>query len=272
MIEYNKELRRINSRNYRKKNKEKIKTRNQNYRKNHRERLTELGKQYREDNKDKLRIKKNEYTLNNKEKVLSSQRKSRNNTKKTILIAYGGSNPECACCGETDIESLCIDHINNGGNSHRKIIRRLAGYSFYVWLKQNNYPKGYRVLCMNCNDSLALFGYCPHKEKPLVKKSSIKSYFERIKLRVFNHYSNNKLCCAKCGINEIEFLCLDHNDVEHKRIKQRGGGWTAYKWVIDNNFPSGFQILCWSCNFKKWKIENQTRKLDSLNSTRISEE
>lgn len=77
-----------------------------------------------------------------------------------VLNAYGGA--ECVCCGEKRIEFLTIDHIDGGGHQHRKEIGVKAGTEFCRWLKKNNYPKGYRVLCSNCNGSLGRFGYCPH--------------------------------------------------------------------------------------------------------------
>lgn len=74
--------------------------------------------------------------------------------------AYGGC--VCACCNEGRLEFLSIDHINNDGASHRKVIKG----AIYGWLKKNSYPDGFRVLCLNCNGSLGFHGYCPHdKEK-----------------------------------------------------------------------------------------------------------
>ena len=34
----------------------------------------------------------------------------------------------------------------------------------FQYLKRNNYPPGYRVLCMNCNFAMGHFGYCPHQK------------------------------------------------------------------------------------------------------------
>lgn len=61
--------------------------------------------------------------------------------------AYGG--PVCAGpdCGVTDIACLTIDHIDGGGNRHRKE----TGPHSYRWLKRHSYPPGYQVLCHNCN-------------------------------------------------------------------------------------------------------------------------
>lgn len=79
------------------------------------------------------------------------------------LCAYSCGEPACACCGETNIEFLALDHINGGGNQHRKAIGLTSGGTvFYGYLARENYPLGYRVLCHNCNSAPAWHGYCPH--------------------------------------------------------------------------------------------------------------
>lgn len=65
------------------------------------------------------------------------------------LEAYGG--PECSECDEDDIAILEIDHIKGGGGKHRRDLKTGGGHPFYLWLRRNNYPKGYRVLCPTCN-------------------------------------------------------------------------------------------------------------------------
>ena len=77
--------------------------------------------------------------------------------KELIFTHYG---TQCACCHESALEFLCIDHINGKGNEHRRAIG--AGTNFYSWLIKNNLPSGFRTLCHNCNMSLGSFGYCPH--------------------------------------------------------------------------------------------------------------
>lgn len=71
-------------------------------------------------------------------------------TKLDAFDAYGG--PVCCLCGEDRVELLEIDHTNGGGNKHRASLNMEGGgYSFYLWLKRNNYPPGFRVLCPTCN-------------------------------------------------------------------------------------------------------------------------
>lgn len=75
---------------------------------------------------------------------------------------YGGR--KCACCGESILEFLQIDHVNDDGAEHRKEIGKyMIGVAFYKWLKRNGYPPGYQVLCANCNIAKSRYGQCPHQ-------------------------------------------------------------------------------------------------------------
>lgn len=81
--------------------------------------------------------------------------------KQQVFAAYGGEYPKCACppCGEDDVKFLTIDHINGGGQAHRKDTHK----SVYRWLRKNNYPPGFQLLCWNCNCARAQYnGICPH--------------------------------------------------------------------------------------------------------------
>jgi len=78
-----------------------------------------------------------------------------------VLTHYsGGKKPFCACCKIQILEFLGIDHIKGGGRKHKQKVRHL-----YHWLKKKGFPKGFRVLCHNCNQSRGAYGYCPHDSK-----------------------------------------------------------------------------------------------------------
>ena len=79
--------------------------------------------------------------------------------RRRVLDAYGGA---CECCGERTYEFLAIDHIDGGGNQHRKSGGGSSGV--IRWLARNGCPEGYRVLCHNCNSALGYYGYCPHAQ------------------------------------------------------------------------------------------------------------
>lgn len=81
--------------------------------------------------------------------------------KLAAFTAYGG--PCCKCCGERTPEFLTIDHINGGGNHHR---RTEIGTGIYRWLQMQGYPAGYQVLCFNCNAGKGAGRECPHHKHP----------------------------------------------------------------------------------------------------------
>jgi hypothetical protein len=88
--------------------------------------------------------------------------------KKEVMRVYG--NGTCACCGESNIKFLSLDHVKGNGNKHRKRRNNHGGVIFYCWLKRHNWPKRPRlqVLCYNCNLGRSFNthnpGVCPHKE------------------------------------------------------------------------------------------------------------
>jgi hypothetical protein len=79
------------------------------------------------------------------------------------MNAYGGC--FCRCCGMTEFEFLTLDHVDGGGNQHRKELRKRKTTDIYTWAKKNGYPPGFQVLCMNCNWARGKFGECPHQSR-----------------------------------------------------------------------------------------------------------
>jgi len=87
-------------------------------------------------------------------------------------------------------------------------------------------------------------------------KEQMKAYRQRIKDAVFAAYGGYR--CACCGESEKSFLCVDHvNNDGYAHRKQIGhrGGIGIYLWIVKNQFPPGFQILCYNCNQGK-RINN----------------
>lgn len=107
----------------------------------------------------KIWRKANSKRVSNGVKVFSHKRRL------MILTHYGGDPPKCVCCGETRHQFLALDHIDGGGIKHRKSIGVKGGTAFYAWIKKNNFPEGFRVLCHNCNTARGCYGVCPHEEE-----------------------------------------------------------------------------------------------------------
>ena len=96
---------------------------------------------------------------------LYKRRKIRATMIRTKLLDKFGY--KCRCCGESQIDFLCIDHINNDGNIHRK--NQTTGKRFdylKIWkdILKNGDDSNFQVLCMNCNWGKRLTGICPHKD------------------------------------------------------------------------------------------------------------
>ena len=102
-----------------------------------------------------------EYRAKNLDERKAYDRNRQRRLRMEALIHYGGNPPKCNCCGETEIQFLSIDHINGGGNKERTTQSRWVNQ----WLKTNNYPEGYQILCFNCNLAKGFYKKCPHQTK-----------------------------------------------------------------------------------------------------------
>ena len=86
--------------------------------------------------------------------------------------------------------------------------------------------------------------YEEHKEE---SKEKNRQYNIKLRYTVLEHYGCR---CVSCGETEPMYLCADHinNDGNEHRQIFKGN---MYKWIIDNNYPDDFQILCRNCNWGK---------------------
>ncbi len=106
-----------------------------------------------------------EWRRKNRERINAQNRARFRQLRLDALAAYGG---QCACCREDREPFLCIDHKHGGGNKHRRQINPNypnsgGGWRTYQWLKDHDYPSGFRVLCHNCNLAIGFYGQCPHQ-------------------------------------------------------------------------------------------------------------
>lgn len=70
------------------------------------------------------------------------------------------------------------------------------------------------------------------------------------KTRCFQAYGGK---CACCGESNPIFLSIDHinNDGADHRREIGGGGPIIYRWLKKHNWPLGFQVLCYNCQWGK---------------------
>ena len=101
------------------------------------------------------------YRSRNRIKVNGYYRRVRLEAKLDCFEHYSGGRMECSCCGEKIVEFLTLDHIN--GRDKRNYLDQIRGSDVYLFLRRRNFPKGYQVLCMNCNWGRRWNGTCPHE-------------------------------------------------------------------------------------------------------------
>jgi len=137
-------------RRYRKEHREEFKEYQRNYRKRHPEEVKRSEKKQREKHKKNNQRYMKLYYQEHKERLLRLRKDWRRKLKEEVLTHYGGGKLACVLCSENDVDCLTIDHIKGGGNKQRRALKLSNTTTFYHWLEDTNFPKGYRTLCMNC--------------------------------------------------------------------------------------------------------------------------
>jgi hypothetical protein len=149
------------SKKYYLENRERIRERHKEYYLKHRDEFAVRSKKYDEENEEERRGYRIAYYWENKLRY----RESNNKVRMAVLEHYGGDPPRCACCGESQLDFLAVDHIQGGGKREIKALKTKAGTQFYQWIVKHDYPPRYQVLCHNCNMSKGFYGYCPHQKE-----------------------------------------------------------------------------------------------------------
>jgi hypothetical protein len=96
------------------------------------------------------------------------------------------------------------------------------------------------------------------KNRILLNKDLRERHY-RNKIMCLSFYSkeNTPACSASgCQVVDPDMLTIDHienNGAAHRKEIHGGNkaGHNTYQWLIKNDFPSGFQTLCFNHNYKK---------------------
>lgn len=116
----------------------------------------------------------------------------------------------------------------------------------------------FRWQCKNCRKPYAHLKYLDYKAAGKTKyfdrgirNANLRKRLKANRMGVLEHYGKQ---CACCGESKYEFLAIDHinNDgAEQRRSMPNIRGSKFMRWLILNNYPTNFQILCHNCNMAK---------------------
>ncbi len=97
----------------------------------------------------------------------------------------------------------------------------------------------------------------------LAMREEVLQYYSKL------HSNSDIPCCRCCGESIHDFLALDHilGRKEMDSIPElvaigyssKTHSTALVKWIIENNFPDYFQILCQNCNFAKGIKRNNNK-------------
>ena len=109
-------------------------------------------RKYASEHRAEANARTRKYEHKHREEANVRKRKYTRKLKYDVLMHYSSTNPlSCSRCGIDDIDVLCLDHINGGGKRQLKELGLTSGTAWYQWIRTNNYPEGFQVLCANCN-------------------------------------------------------------------------------------------------------------------------
>lgn len=108
-----------------------------------------LLREYKRDNSGNVKESSKRYRKENKDVLQVNASHKRYLLRYSIFDRLGR---ECAHCGFSDYRALCIDHVNGGGATDRRLypdyrtyLKRISEYS------DDDLRSRYQLLCANCN-------------------------------------------------------------------------------------------------------------------------
>jgi hypothetical protein len=140
-----------------------------------------------------------------------------------------------------------------------------------VPLTEDNWYQSYRRkrmhLCITCAraQTKAFQKSHPDEVRRYARKYRRKRHIKD-RLSVMLHYGGSPPHCANPFGQHVEpytddrALSIDHIEGgghRHKKLLRRVD---LYRWLVENNFPSGFQVLCMNCQFIKMKVRGEKPK------------
>lgn len=253
------------------------------YREKHINHIKKQKHNYYLQNTEEIIERTSQYSKDNRNKCNAWYKISKENLKNKVFSHYcENAIIKCRHCGKDNIDILTLDHINNNGNEHRKQLfnKHIGGYNFYQWVKKNNFPPDYQVLCHNCN--FIKFVNNAQPKKPTNQQLNRIAYSRKLKAECLSHYGGIVCPCGEDNLLALTLHHINNNGAEHRKSLGNYKGNAFYFLLKKNNFPNDppLQTLCKNCNIVKRQeryneiiIDNIKRYNDpyGFNSLKFSE-
>lgn len=172
----------------------------------------------------------------------------RNKCKECEKVEYrdNKNNGICTSCGKINNSigcdcSDCKEQKNNNARNRRK--RLLEKGLCTICGKK---PLCNKYACEECD--IKKKKNSKNSLDPLTNRIWRKNSKKRLKDTVFNAYGG--YFCKCCGETIPQFLSIDHMNNDGAAHRKKIGG-ELYRWLIKNNFPKDFQVLCMNCQWGK---------------------
>jgi len=104
--------------------------------------------------------------------------------------------------------------------------------------KKEQIAKG---ICVNCT-----LPALPDRRRCQICTDAQKRQRREKRLKVFDAYGGSRCNC--CGESNLKFLTIDHVNNDGKEHRKTVKASLIFHWIIKNNYPPGFQVLCFNCN------------------------
>lgn len=144
----------------------------------------------------------------NDEEYNKKQRDRYTFRKSAVIFAYGN---QCTICQEDDYEKLTMYYQ----------VKKPANLYHHLYNQPVN-KDTFQVICYNCKMQM-----CDFTDSNALRDKEF----------VVAHYGGYCLSCREGDTKKLRVISKEKNK----------SGNTLYKWIIKNDYPSGFQIYCVNC-------------------------
>lgn len=134
--------------------------------------------------------------------------------------------------------------------------------------KNRRWEDGLNRYCRDCANDVRRASDAKHRDK---RRATVRAGYYRRKMEVINHYGGK---CACCGESEPAFLQIDHIDddgaTHRASLPHSGAAGVIYRWLKQNGWPEGFQVLCANCNMAKSSRAGCPHQIRTLSAAEIA--